>query len=364
MKQRYTPIPIPFKQRLRELRVRVLPLVVFLMVGVFVYFLWENQVSSPGMIGEVVADHSTVSSPAGGILINFYYDEFDSVNEGQLIGQIYRQDTLFVNAQLNLIRAESDLIRESMEIGADDLRNRSNLESLKIDELNTRISLAGLQLRKQQSTINYNRAAELFGRDLISEQEYELAKMELELLEIEVSETENLIRFLGERISENEEFQRYETRADRDPILAAIRVQEQRMETLLAESSPMPIYAPISGIISDVKYKGGEYVATGDSLLRIESPEPAYIVGFLRQPFTVQPEAGMMVEVRTRKPGRKFFESQIEQLGGHIRMIDSQLQRPGAIYESGLPIKIPISESSDVILSPGEIVDIVLRPGR
>ncbi|MCC5942811.1 MAG: HlyD family efflux transporter periplasmic adaptor subunit [Balneolaceae bacterium] len=364
MERKYTPVPIPFKQRLRELRVRALPLAVFLMVGVAVFYLWENQVSNPAMIGEVVGDHSTVSSPANGILINFYYNEFDWVEEGQLIGQIYRQDTLFVNAQLSLFRAESDLIRESMDAGADDLRNRSNLEDLKIEELNTRISLASTQLKKQQARLNYQRAAELFERDLIADQGYELAKMEYELLSVEVRETEDLIRYLGERIRENEEFQRYDTRADRDPILAAIRVQEQKMEALLAESAPMPIYAPISGVVSMVNHKPGEYVATGDSLLRIESAEPAYIVGYLRQPFTVQPEAGMAVEVRTRKPGRSFFESNIEQLGGHIRMIDNQLQRPGAIYESGLPVKIAIDPSVDITLSPGEIVDIVLRPGR
>ncbi|TVR16436.1 MAG: HlyD family efflux transporter periplasmic adaptor subunit [Balneolaceae bacterium] len=363
MQKNYTPVPIPLKQRLREIRVRVIPLAVFLMVGVAVFFLWENQVSSPAMIGEVVGDRSTVASPASGILINFYYNDFDRIEEGQLIGQIYRQDTLYVNAQLSLLRAESDLIRESMDIGADDMRNRSNLEDLKIEELNSRIALAATRLRKQQADLNYRRAAELYERDLIAEQEYELAKMELELLSVEVSETEDLIEFLGERVRENEEFQRYDTRADRDPILAAIRVQEQKMETLLAESAPLPIYAPISGIVSMVNHKTGEYVAAGDSLLRIESAEPAYIVGYMRQPFTVQPEAGMAVEVRTRKPGRASFESNIEQLGGHARMIDSQLQRPGAIYESGLPVKIPVNPSADITLTPGEIVDIVLRPG-
>ena len=364
MQKKYTPVPIPLKQRLREIRVRAVPLAVFLMVGVAVFFLWENQVSSPAMIGEVVGDRSTVASPANGILINFYYKDFDRIEEGQLIGQIYRQDTLYVNAQLALLRAESDMIRESMDVGADDLRNRSNLEDLKIEELNSRIALAATQLKKQQAGLNYRRAAELYERDLIAEQEYELAKMEFELLSVEVSETEELIQFLGEIIRENEEFQRYDTRADRDPILAAIRVQEQKMETLLAESAPLPIYAPISGIVSMVNHKTGEYVAAGDSLLQIESAEPAYIVGYLRQPFTVQPEAGMAVEVRTRKPGRTSFESNIEQLGGHLRAIDSQLQRPGAIHESGLPVKIPVNPSADIALTPGEIVDIVLRPGR
>lgn len=41
-------------------------------------------------------------------------------------------------------------------------------------------------------------------------------------------------------------------------------------------------------------------------------------------------------------------------------MIEDQLQRPGALYESGLPVKISILRRGDIDLTPGEIVDIVI----
>src|SRR5690625_2648689 len=86
----------------------------------------------------------------------------------------------------------------------------------------------------------------------------------------------------------------------RDPVLAAIRVQEQRMENLLAESAPRPIYAPISGVISTVHHKENEYVRSGVPILQIESAVPSYVVGYVRQPFTVVPREGMPVQIRRR----------------------------------------------------------------
>jgi len=358
--KKYEPIPIPLKQRLRELRVRVLPVFVFLLSGVIVAMLWSDKVSSPGMIGKVIADASTVSSPANGTLSNFYYNSFDFVEEGQLLGQIHRTDSLLLNAKLDELRAEIDLITESLNLTAGEQRTRINLEELKIEEMNTRISLARADLNRHRALADFNRVAEMWERELVSDQEYEIAKAELELLNVQVTEYAELINYLSERIKDLEQFTGYDTRGDRDPILAAIKIQEQRMETLMAESAPIPVYASQSGVISSILGKTGEYVRTGDEIMKIESREPSYILGYVRQPFSVEPEKGITVEVRTRKAGRAFFNGQIEEIGGHITLIDQNMQRPGSMYESGLPVKISIAERGDIRLTPGEIVDIVI----
>ena len=362
MSKRYTPIPVSFKQRLKELRVKALPLVVFIIAGISVYSLWTDKVSSPGLIGEVVAGHSAVSSPKSGFLMNFYYDRFDVVQQGQLMGQIMQADSLILNARLDLVRAEIDYLRESLDPIIGEQRNLLNFEDLKLEQIQARISLARAELERQQTLANFNRVADLHERGLVSDQEFETIRTELDLLTVQSDEMRELIEYLSVRIAEIEEMSGFRNRADRDPVLAAIKVQEQRMETILAESAPVPLYAPISGIISQVWHKQGEYVAEGTSILHIESREPAFIVGFVRQPFSIQPYSGMEVEVRTRKPGRAFFNSNIEQVGGHIRLIEDNLQRPGAFFESGLPVKIHIHNRNEIPLTPGEIVDIVMRP--
>tara|TARA_R100001143_G_scaffold63267_1_gene69256 strand:- start:17439 stop:18524 length:1086 start_codon:yes stop_codon:yes gene_type:complete len=358
---KYEPIPIPRKQKLRELRVKVLPIIVFVVSGLIIASLWNSQVSTPGMIGEVVSDSSNVVSPDDGTLINFFYEPYDYVESGQLLGQIYRSDSLLVNAMINEVRAEIELISESLDLTSGEQRTRMDLEGLKIDEINTRISLAETELTRSRVRSEFNRVSELRERDLISEQEYEMIETELELLNVQVREYEDLISYLNERIEELEEFTGYHTRGDRDPVMAAIKIQEQRIQSILAEYAPIPLYASLSGVISRVNFISGDFVQMGDEILKIESQEPNYIVGYLRQPFTVDPVPGLEVEVRTRRAGRAFFNSTIQEVGGHIRLVEPHLQRPGAIFETGLPVRISVANRGDINLNPGEIVDIVVK---
>ncbi len=358
---KYEPIPIPLKQKLRELRVKVLPLLVFVISGFIIASLWSSQVSTPGMIGEVVSDSSRVASPDDGMLINFYYEPYDYVESGQLLGQIYRSDSLLVNAMIDEVKAEIDLISESLDMTTGEQRARIDLEDLKIEEINTRISLAETELTRSRVRSEFNRVSELWERELISEQEYEMTETELEMLNVQVSEYEALLTYLNESIEELEEFSGYLTRGDRDPVMAAIKIQEQRIQTILAEYAPIPVYASLSGVISRVNFNTGEFVRMGEEILKIESQEPNYIVGYMRQPFSVEPVPGLEVEVRTRRAGRAFFNSTIEEIGGHIRLVDPHLQRPGAIFETGLPVKISVANRGEIELNPGEIVDIVVR---
>jgi len=361
MRKQYEPIPVPLSQRLRELRVRGLPIFVFLIVSLIVYLLWEERVHSPGLIGEVVADRSVVSSPDRGLFVNFHYSEFDDVREGDYLGEVVLNDPSLINARLDIIRNEIELIEESLDPVIDDQRNRMNLEGMRVDLMNHRIALTEVRLQGQQALADYNRAARLYEDDMISEREFELAKTELDLKQVQIHELEDLIDYLTESIEEVGQFGEYRTSDDRDPVFAAIRVQERRLEALQLELEPKPVYSPIDGVISRVIHRNGEFVDPGSQLIEIESREPTHIVGYVRQPFTISPEVGMEVEVRTRKPGRDFFRSRITQLGGHLRIIEDHLQRPGSIYESGLPVQIAIGDTDGIELTPGEIVDVVLR---
>lgn len=358
----FEPIPIPRKQRLREFRVRVLPIIVFLCVGVAVIYLWRDTTSHPTLIGQVVGDRAAISSPVDGTLINFYYDEFNEVQQGQLLGQVFPRDSVFLRAQLDLIQSEIDRIQQTREPVLEEQRVRLNLEELKINQMETRISLAQAQLLRQQAEAEYERFEDLWNRDLISRQRFDSVETKLQLFEVQVDEYQNMLDYYSDRIVEIEEYTSYADRRDRNPVLAAIKVQEQQMEAILAEFGPTPFYAPISGVISSVQNRTGEFVSRGDSILVVESRVPKHIVGYVRQPFAQTPEVGMNVQVRTRKADRTFFESTIEEVGGHIRLLQRNIQRPGAIFESGLPIKIAMADSIDVQLMPGELVDIVLRP--
>src|SRR5690625_779069 len=90
MKKQYEPIPVPFKQRFNQFRVRILPLIIFIITILAVISLWKDRISTPGFIGEVVSDYSTVSSPGDGTIIHFLHEPFDSVEKGEILG--YRSE--------------------------------------------------------------------------------------------------------------------------------------------------------------------------------------------------------------------------------------------------------------------------------
>lgn len=225
--------------------------------------------------------------------------------------------------------------------------------------MQTRIEVASLKIREQQLKAEYARAKEIYEREGIAEAEFERIESEYRVIQSEVEEKEKLTEELTKRL---EEIEKYIVGDDiSSPLSAAIDVYEKELRVVEEELKPVTIYAPMSGIISAV-YKGnGEYVTAGDDILEIEATEPAYIMGYLRQPFIVEPEEGMEVQVRTRKPSRYFFESHVIRVGGHIEFMEPGLGRPGADRESGLPVQVAIRNTGDVKLYPGEFVDVVLQ---
>lgn len=364
MSRQYEPIPIPFHQRLKQFRVQILPVLVFLTVGVVVVMLWEQKLSSPGFIGKVVGSQSLVSSPGDGFLLNFEKEEFTTVTQGDVLGELFRSDSTYINARIARVQAEINYISESLEPVIGQQRSRIDFEELKIEEIQAKIDLSSLRIEEQQASAEFNRAKELHERELISAREFEIVETRFNLLSDQIRETAGLIEYLSSRLEELEESGRVSTSSQRDPLLAAIEAQEKEIELILAETAPITLRAPMDGVISQLKRKESEYVSAGDSILVIESMKPTHILGYIRQPFTVDPEIGMEVEIRSRKPQRQFFISSIEEIGGHIRMIEANMQRPGSMFESGLPVKVSIPDNVDMALTPGEIVDIVLKPGR
>lgn len=359
--EEFKPIRIPWKQRYREIRVRLIPLLMFLSIAGVVFYLWEERIQSPGMIGEVVAETSVISSPDQGLLTRFSINRFDEVRTGELIGEVVIAHPERVQAQMDIILSEIEVIKQSLDPVINEERNRLNIQNLIVDQMQQRISLAEARLTYRQSQADYNRSEQLFEQGLISEQEYELAQMELETSQVRVEQKEELIQSIEESLSTIRDFGDYSTDAERDPIAASIQMQERRLESLEKELEPRLLHSPASGVVSQVYHRSGEFIESGTRIIEIEAREPSYIIGYVRQPFTIQPEVGMQVEIRPRKPGRNFVISHISKLGGHITLIDNHLQRPGAFTESGLPVQIALAEDDDIQFTPGEIVDIVMH---
>src|SRR5690606_32622571 len=83
-------------------------------------------------------------------------------------------------------------------------------------------------------------------------------------------------------------------------LQAAIEQKEAQLRLVEAQLSPVPLIAPMDGVVTQLYRRSGENVTSGEPILQISATHSERIIGFLRQPLPLEPQPGMDVEVRTR----------------------------------------------------------------
>ena len=131
--------------------------------------------------------------------------------------------------------------------------------------------------------------------------------------------------------------------------------------------NPIPITAPIEGVITNIQRYPGDtkaVVAACEPIMTITAPRPDRLIAFLRQPLTFDPQPGMKVRIRPRARSNKSFDATIDKVSPQLAPIRGSLLPPGQTrVELGLPIiveKLP----AELQLYAGEIVDLTVYPGE
>src|SRR5437899_6277413 len=106
------PIPTPMLQRWREFRIRVMPLLFFLVLAGASVFLWK-QVAVPPMVGVGFAETNiaAVAAPLSGIVSQMTVKRFQQVKAGEPICQLVLKDPKIIAAELAVIETQIQLIR-------------------------------------------------------------------------------------------------------------------------------------------------------------------------------------------------------------------------------------------------------------
>jgi hypothetical protein len=115
------------------------------------------------------------------------------------------------------------------------------------------------------------------------------------------------------------------------------------------------IQSPINGVVAEIFHRPGENLLPGDPILSISSKNSERIVGYLKAPCTLQPKAGMTVQMRTRSQPRIEAESKISGVGAGFEVITNVvLIHPNMPAELGVPVAVAIPPSLRNQLRPGE----------
>ncbi|MDR9418816.1 hypothetical protein [Gracilimonas sp.] len=188
MSKSFEPIPIPREQKIREFRHRILPVIIFILIALFVFYLWNKRVTEAGFTAKVMADSSLVASPYDGTLKYYSIAPFDDVEKGDPVARITRVDSSYLQARLDHIRAMINQVEVGLEPYLNQQRNLLDYESIRLDNIDYRVQVATLKVEVQQLKAEYERAKILVDKDGISRSEFDLIESEYQVAQTELDE--------------------------------------------------------------------------------------------------------------------------------------------------------------------------------
>ncbi|HYG35958.1 MAG TPA: HlyD family efflux transporter periplasmic adaptor subunit, partial [Clostridia bacterium] len=266
-------------------------------------------------------------------------------------------------AKLDLLQSALQMARLRLEPSLAD-QNALDFERLRMENLRLKQELAVAEVELQRAESALRRSALLRKANLVSEDSYELSLSARDKSQVEIAEKRKAINEIEGRLTTLRTMGEPESPGINHPLQTVLAQLDEKM--LQAETNwyPVTLLAPISGMVHLVNRQPGEFAAEGEPLFTINSSRSDRIVGYLRQPYAVEPELGMKVEVVTRSRHRQKFTAEISQIGAQVETITNALAvvRPFAFMDAGLPIVVKVPP--DVNVRPGEIFDILFSsPG-
>ena len=362
------PIPIPAEQRWQDFRQIILPVLVFLISIAGVMMVWFNRVSPSTVVGEARSENIVLSSPRAGLLTKVNVGRFDSVKEGDPIASIdYSMDPDFADATVEWVRAQVDLLTLTID-PMQRARTALNYNQLRLDWLNERTSVAALKIELQNSEKEFMRIESLYKDNLVSESVYNQAKTDRDTYEVQFQQKTELVASIEEALRDSQE---------KDPSSQLDQAQIQRLDEGLGRVEGLlddiVLYSPIDGEIGSISKQTGESVQPGETIATISSSEVKKIVGYVPQPIHLEPKVGMLVEIRTRRPGSSGFlsffggnkevvKAKVTKVSNRLEAVGSGILRSRTAYKKVLPFTIDLVDANGdrikLDIQPGELVDI------
>ncbi|HYG22252.1 MAG TPA: HlyD family efflux transporter periplasmic adaptor subunit [Verrucomicrobiae bacterium] len=348
------PVPTPLPQRLRDLRMRFIPPIVCIGAMLVIGLVWKDTVSPPTMVGQAEPIVSNISSYQPGILAELTVRRFERVRAGQVIGKVLVAHPELLSASLDVIRSEIEELQTDPQRLYTERRYAVDFAQLRQNWMRHRVDLASAKANLQFAEAELLRHEKLLAAKMVSQTEYDLAKSNRDSLVEEVNELTQLVND-GQIAFDSMQGTNWAGNATESGVAAW---QEARLRLAAAELQPIILTAPIDGIITVVSNHPGESVSAGTTIVTIASLSPVRIVGYLKTPFSADPQPGARVAVRTRGIRRQVAETIITEVGTQLELLPMHMQSAlrFANLEIGLPVEIELPP--ELKLRAGELVDI------
>jgi|SRR5688572_22884695 len=351
------PIRTPFSVVWREFRIRVVPFIIFTVVIFAAWRMWKSIPMGNAVRGVGEGLRSVVTSPRIGVLHRLQVQPFQWVEAGDPLVTIFPMDP---DAQLDLLQSELQLARLRLEPSMAD-QNALNYEQVRVDALDLRQQLSDAEVNLVQAESLLARNEKLIKDRLITQDLYELSLRDRNLYQAQVKQITNSLQQIESRLNDLRALGEPQSPGTNQFTRSMIASLETRLLSVETNWNPITLFAPISGQVHLISRQEKEFVVEGEPLFAIASPRSERIVAYMRQPFHVDPQPGMEVEVQMQNQKRLKFVTQIAEVGAQLEVITNALAfiQQGALVDVGLPIILTVPPN--VQLRPGEVVSVVVR---
>ena len=357
MSERLSPIPTPASQLWRQLRLQYLPVVIYFAGLVGAYLLWTHWVAPPTLVGEAEAVRTELRAAQSGMLADLNVELLQPVKAGQRIGRVIVNDPKVLEASLAVIRAETEVLRTTTDM---------NFERLRLDWMSKRVEQVSLQSELQQAEATLARTTALHRIKLVTDEEYDQARLSRDGISARLKAQSELISRIEPALQPTDVgSNRTMPSAAVEGLRAAIKQKDEQLRLIEAQLNPLPLIAPIDGVVTQLFRRSGEVVSGAEPILQISAVRSERIIGFLRQPLPVEPKPGMEVEIRTRTLQRQMAMATIAQVGLQLEPITPTLlaamRLPITTVPTDFGLRIHVTVPAELGIRPGEYVDLILK---
>ncbi len=347
------PIPTPPSQRWREFRIQILPLVIFLITLVAIAMMWRNFVQPSGVVGQVEAIQANVISLSDGVITDLMVERFQVVTNGQLLGAVQTTDPEMLKASLAALQSDLKLLQAQMRL--DERRVGQSYQQLTLDILKEEVALELARVQAIVASNTLNRTEYLVKEGLETSLVLDIDRSAKDALDQEIKIRMVNIANWREAVKNAAPGQD----VINDPVIReAIQAKEEELAQTL---KPSQLRSPMDGVVSAIFRRTHERIVRGEPIVTVAATKAAHVVGYIRQPVNALPNVDDAVFIRTRSQKRQVAEGKIVKVGAQYELINpALLSTDSNRVEMGLPILVSLPQNLSV--SPGEFVDLAIRP--
>lgn len=376
-------IPIPLSRRIRHLRGKLVPLLVFSGAVTLTVMLWMRHSVMPNSWGAVEAIRYDLGSHIDGTLVwNSAKGEpqlFQQVIASEVIAMLDPKPTL---AALDVVKAESRQLESQLaatllqakldqddrhyERNVDARRMAVDIERLKLELLDRDAMIASDRIDVERRDEKIKLTEELVSKGSQAEFELFTERMRRDIVTATIAGNEKAraeaaiqLKAAQDRAKLLPQIVDPEFELLLKPIKEGQAVLQARMTELEVEADALKIRSPIAGTITAIFFRPGQAVRAGQPILTVGKEVSPRIIAYIRPNQRIDPKPDMTVTVRARSNPTLVAQATVDIVGPQFESIPIHHLVNPAVPEVGLPVSIHLP--SEFKLRPGEIVDLTFR---